>query len=261
MVGNRSTFFVTGVLSIVLAVFATAAGEHYPERRGLVNDFAGVLSDGAVLRAETLSRELLQKTGATVAVAVVPHLQGLSVEEYSTRLFERWGIGKKGEDRGVLFIVSVGDRRMRIEVGYGLEGILPDGRTGALLDEHVVPYLSQDNWDYGVLAGMAAIIQVVADDAGVVLDGRIELPRREERGSGGKRFSIVPLIFFLIILSRSGLLPWILFPMMLGGRGRHGGGFGSFGGGFGSFGGGGGGGGFSGFGGGFSGGGGASRGF
>lgn len=252
---NRTIIGLT-LLLILCSAWEPAFGQQYPERRALVNDFAGVLSDGTTLRLERLSRELLQKTGATVAVAVVPDLQGISVEQFATELFEKWGIGKKGEDRALLFLVSTGDRRMRVEVGYGLEGILPDGKAGAILDNYVVPHLSRDDWDSGLLAGSAALIQTIAEDAGVTLDGSIELPRSEGGRSGGKKFSILPLIFFFIILGRSGLLPWILLPALLGGRrGGH------IRGGFGSFGGGGGGGGFSGFGGGMSGGGGASRGF
>jgi uncharacterized protein len=250
-------------LLALLAWGAAAFGQDYPERKGLVNDYAGVLSSATARRMENLSRELLQKTGATVAVAVVTSLQGLSVEQYATGLYEKWGIGRKGEDRGVLLLVSTGERRVRIEVGYGLEGILPDGKVGGIRDDYIVPYLSKGDYDTGLLAGCAALAQVIAEDAGVTLTGGVDLPRRPERRSSGSPFSIIAVIVLFLLLGRSRILPWILLSTMLGGgRGRYGGGFGSFGGGFGSFGGGGGGGGgFSGFGGGMSGGGGASGSF
>ncbi len=260
--GKRNTMRVRGVLLLALLLAAPpgAHAQNYPDRRALVNDFAGVLSARTMRGLETLSQELLDKSGVTVAVAVVPSLEGVPVEEYATTLYERWGIGKKGEDRGVLLLVAVKERRVRIETGYGLEGILPDGKVGAILDEYVIPHLRRDDWDSGVIGGVAGLIDVIDADAGVTLEGRIDAPRPARRSRGG-RGSILPLIIFLILMSRSRMFPWIFLPMMMGRRtSMGGGGFGSFGGGFGSFGGGGGG-GFSGFGGGMSGGGGASRGF
>ena len=242
---------------------AGAFGADPPRPEGLVNDFAGVLSPEGERRAEALARELLEKTGATVAAAIVPDMGGETVERYAVDLYQAWGIGREGEDRGALLLVAVAERKVRIETGYGLEGILPDGRTGEILDRFVVPALGRDDWDGGVLAGVAALAAVVAEDAGVELTGMPAAPARtgSARRAGG---GLGGLLFFLIIfllLGRGRISPLLALLLFASGGRRPPGGFGGFGGGgFGGFGGGGGG-GFSGFGGGMSGGGGASRGF
>ncbi|MBN1824881.1 MAG: TPM domain-containing protein [Candidatus Eisenbacteria bacterium] len=242
-----------------------AAAADLPPPDGLINDFAGVLSPDTERRAEALSRELLEKTGVTVAAAIVPDMGGEEVERYAVDLYQSWGIGRKGEDRGALLLIAVGERKVRIETGYGLEGILPDGRTGEILDRYVVPELGRDDWDAGVFGGVAALAAVIADDAGVQLAGLASGAPAPAGRPAGSRGGVGGLILFLIIfflIGRGRISPWLLLLLFSSGGRRPPGGFGGFGGGgFGGFGGGGGGGGFSGFGGGMSGGGGASRGF
>lgn len=249
------------VLSALLAGSAVAL--RLPRREGFVNDFAGVLSEESERRGEAIAREVLKKTGVTVVAAAVSDMGGESVERYATDLFEAWGVGRKREDRGVLLLVAVKERRVRIEVGYGLEGVLNDGRVGEVLDSYITPHLADNDWDSGVLLGIAVLSRIIADDAGVELTGVGRMPRspRSAPAKGGVG-GVIILALLLWVISRGRISPfWIILLLLSGGRGR-GGGFGSFGGGgFGSFGGGGGGGGFSGFGGGMSGGGGASRGF
>jgi uncharacterized protein len=186
-----------------------------------------------------------------LVVVTLPDLGGSDIETYATGLYENWGIGEKGEDRGVLILLAQKERRVRIETGYGAEGILPDGLVGQILDDYVTPWFKRGDFSQGLLNGSLAIAQIVAREAGVQLTGKMEL-KRARRSLPSWALAILPLfLFFFLVLgrrrSRMGGLPIIFFPPM----GRSGGfendDFGGFGGGFG------------GFGGGMSGGGGASR--
>jgi uncharacterized protein len=203
---------------------------------------------------EMLAREVLQKTGTTVAVATIKSIGDNDLTDYANRLYEQWGLGKKGEDKGVLIILAVDERRIRIETGYGVEGILPDGLVGDILDRYVVPKLKQNNYDEGMANALVAVSQVIAKDANVSLTGSpTGTPSRyPARKPQVNPLSLIMLVIIIALLlgTRQGrrMLPFIILMLMMGGRGG-GGGFGGFSGGFG------------GFGGGLSGGGGAGRGF
>lgn len=251
----RNTVLLACVLACLAAMSgATRAHGAFPKPTGAVNDFAGVLSAGSAARMEALATEILQKTGTAVVVGTFKSLDGDDPDQFANELYEAWGIGKKGEDKGVLIMLALQERRVRIETGFGVEGVLPDGLVGSILDRYVVPLLKQNRFEEGLLNAMAATGQVLAKDAGTEITGMQIAPA--QRSSSGRRASPLSLLPFLIIFvilmcTRSGrrMLPLLLLMGLSGGRG--GGGFG--GGGFS--------GGFGGFGGGMSGGGGAGRGF
>lgn len=240
---------------------------NFPTPTGFVNDFANVLSPKVKNTMENLSRELKQKTGAEVVVVTVKSLNGMDYTDYAIRLFEEWGIGEKGKDNGILILNAVNDRKIRIEVGYGLEGILPDGLAGEIRDKYIIPSLKQDDFDSGLSLGLAAVASIIAADAKIKLTGNYSAltqnrnQRGRNRGGGGGIFKIMMLFFVISSLlgrgrrgkgggrGRGGLLGGLLLMSMLGG-GHRGYNSGGFGGGFG-------GGGFGGFGGGMGGGGGA----
>jgi len=228
--------------------------QDFPKPKGWINDYAGVIPSSAESRMEALANEVKQKTGAEVAVVTMRSLGGIDIESFASDLFRDWGIGEKGQDNGALILLAVQDRKIRIEVGYGLEPILPDGKTGGILDDYVLPDLRDGNYGAGLLQGLAAVAGVIAKDAGVQITGTKQAVPKRQTASRSRRKSggIFPIIIFIIlmIVTRGRILPWLLLSgMMGGGRGGGFGGGGSFGGGFG------------GFGGGMSGGGGASRGF
>jgi uncharacterized protein len=251
----KSILLLACMLACLTALLgATRAHGAFPKPAGAVNDFAGVLSAGAAARMEALAAEILQKTGTSVVVGIFKSLDGDDPDQFANELYEVWGIGKKGEDKGVLIMLAVQERRVRIETGFGVEGVLPDGLIGSILDRYVVPLLKQNRYEDGLFNAMAAIGQVLAKDAGTEITGMQTAPA--QRRAVGRRASPLSLLPFLIIFAimmctRSGrrMLPFILLMALSGNRG--GGGFG--GGGFS--------GGFGGFGGGMSGGGGAGRGF
>jgi len=237
---------------LLLLSQAVSGAENFPKPTGLVNDFAGLIQQTEKQKMEILAQEVLQKTGTSVVVVTMSTIGNADAATYVTELYQSWGIGKKGEDKGVLIFLTSKERRVRIETGYGVEGILPDGLVGEILDRYAVPFLKKDQYGKGLYNALAAVSQVIAKDANVQLTGDVKVYKPPRRAS--RRRSLFPLLFVILILfsllrrGRKGLLPLFILGSM-GGRGGFGGGVGGFGGGFG------------GFGGGMSGGGGAGRGF
>jgi len=234
----------------------------FPEPVGYVSDFAEVLSTDTYNNLGNILREFNSKTGAEIAVVTVKDMGGLDEFTYAVELFKEWGIGSKERNDGILILVAVQERRLRIEVGYGLEHIITDARAGQIADQYMVPYLKKSDWDTAISQGTMAVASIIAKEKGVTLNGQIaaqQLPRSRSSSKGLPllNFIIIFIIFIVLASSRFGraMLLGMFLGSMLGGRRHYGGYGGGFSGGFG------GGGGFSGFGGGFSGGGGISRGF
>src|SRR5205814_7168110 len=125
-------------MTFLFTLIPTIASALPPKPSSYVSDFAGVIDAQTRQQLESVLAELEQKTSAEVAVVTVRGLEGRDIEGYANDLFTAWGIGKKGKDNGVLFLISPQDRKMRIEVGYGLEGILPDGAVGRIRDTYVL---------------------------------------------------------------------------------------------------------------------------
>ena len=129
-----------------------------------VNDYAKILSSETEEYIINTNIELQKKTGAQIVVVTVSSLGGQSIEEYATELFRKFGIGDKNKNNGVLLLCSTGDRLFRIEVGYGLEGRLTDGKTGRIQDKYIIPYLKNDNYNEGIKNGFSAVLQEVCKE-------------------------------------------------------------------------------------------------
>lgn len=244
--------FILPIIFLFIVINKCYAQEvEYPKPIGYVNDFANVIPDKDEIEISQLIYELKQKTkGVEIAVVTIESIAPLTIEEYAVRLYEKWGIGKKGVDNGVLVLLAIKERKMRIEVGYGLEGVLPDGKCGEIRDRFMIPYFKQGEFGKGVVYGTVAIIQIVVDEYNVQLKGCKGYSYSRQREYEPSYSPLQILLFLLLILLFGKVLS---FPLALlsGGYWYRGGGsvIGGFGGGFG---------GFSGFGGGLSGGGGAS---
>jgi uncharacterized protein len=222
----------------------------FPALSGPVVDAAHLLP-AAVF--ERLSRRLAaysEKTGTQLVVVTLPTLDGYPIEEYGYQLGRHWGIGQKGKNNGALLIVDAGERQLRIEVGYGLEGTLTDAASFEIIHDVIVPRFKKGDYAGGIVAGTNAILTLLGDDAAAAQQRQV----REQSTTGGLMllmvlFVLLPLVARMFSGGRaggSGLL-WLGLLAMLGGSGRGGfggggfggGGFGGFSGGGGSFGGGG----------------------
>lgn len=164
----------------LIPTFSALAERPFPKPKGLVNDFANVIPPAYKQKIAAVTGALLQKTGIPIVVVTMPDIGGAEYNDYANRLYRAWGIGKKGEDKGVLLFVTVKERKMRIETGYGVEGILPDGLVGEIRDRYMTPFLKQDKFGEGLLAGALAVAQVVAKASGIELSD-------QGRASGGLR--------------------------------------------------------------------------
>ena len=262
----RAGVLLVGATLLLLGGVAPAVAAGWPAPLGRLSDFAGIVDAASADSIEALAAELHEKTGAELAVATVRDLGGRDIDGAAVDLFHQWGVGRKGHDDGVLVLLAVAERRVRIEVGYGLEGILPDGRCGFIIRRVMGPDLAADRFGPGLLRGADAVAGVIARDRGVALAPGRGAPLPEEGERSGRVGLHVLFLVFILLLGLSSLLR-----RLVGGRGDWGtrrgfggpwlGGFGGYGGSFGGGSGGGLGGGFGGFGGGGSGGGGASGGF
>ncbi len=252
---HRALLTGIGILLLPLIQLQEPQADRFPQPLGYVSDYADILTAAEETRISAVCAQIETKTRAEIAVVTMPDIGGESEELYATELFETWGIGKKDKDNGILLFLTLAERRFRIETGYGLEGILPDGLLGQITDQKIIPFLRQGRYGEGFYSGTVAIAEVIAKDAGVQLSLEGPIPTPPPGTEGTRPFRIPIFLIILIIFSifggRMGLLPLLLLGGMPRGRGGFGGGFG--GGGFG--------GGFGGFGGGMSGGGGVSRGF
>lgn len=177
--------------------FPVAAGPAYPPRPDpprLLNDFAGMFSPGERESLESRLLELNERTSVQFAVVTVKSLDGVSIEEYAVKLFEKWGIGEKGKDNGLLLLVARDEREMRFEVGYGLEGVLPDAFCGRVIDEVLTPHFKSGDYAGGIRAAISAI--------GARLEGSGEFAPGEGRAAGKSRRQndLIPALITLAII-------------------------------------------------------------
>jgi uncharacterized protein len=259
MKGLRSARF-TVILPLLAVLFAflpipsraeTVAS--LPQPTDYVSDFAHVLSPEAIAHLDSICQQLdHSQANSQIAVVTVHDLNGDDAADYANQLEDHWKMGNKGDNKYVMVLLAVADHKYRIEVGYGLEGILPDGKTGDI-GRDMVPDLKASDYDGAVTLAVGEVAQVIADDAKITLnqDQPTDAPQPVQQSSGGMG-KLILIVLILIIFGGSTLMR-ILFGASLffggWGRGGWGGGSGMGGGGFGG-GGGGGGGGFGGFGGG-----------
>lgn len=225
---------------------------------GAINDFAGVLSPQARGALERVCIELLAQTGVAVVVVTTPDLKGDDIDDVAGRLYEKWGIGGRETDEGVLVIIAVADRSIRIETGYGVEGYITDAQASHIIRDSVSPHLREKRWDEGITAAVMALVELIAAEKRVPFDtitAGIDLPaiasppvQSPAANPAAGLFFVLAILFLLCTPMGRAILPYIILAGMSSSRRPYGGGFG---GGFRS-------GGFGGFGGGRSGGGGAS---
>lgn len=246
---NKKFFKIFGVLILLLlSSFNTfiLADDVLPEpsREFYVYDEANIIDSDAERYIISVNEELYAKTGAQVVVASVNSLNERDIEGYANELFRKWQIGDKDKDNGALILVAPNEKLLRIEVGYGLEGAIPDGKAGAIRDQYMIPYFKSGDYSQGILEAFKAIILLVENEYDITLDKTAQIDdydinNIEKTGnlfSSIKRVVLVIVILILIFIDFrffGGFLTYALLRSLArGGRGGSGrGGGGSFGGG------------------------------
>jgi uncharacterized protein len=255
---NRKLVLFGLILICLLTAPSFAAVDIPAAPQNYVVDLAGIISPDAEAALNRYLQELEQKTTVQMVILTIKSLEGDPIEDLSIRIaHDKWKLGQKGKDNGILLLVSLQDRQYRFEIGYGLEGILPDGYDSIVGRQYLVPYFRQGDYSKGITEATLAMIAKIASNEGVTITGMpmlSENPSYPNDGREGGKPSLIQSIFgvlFLVALlymfiRHPRLFLLFLFANVLGGgrRGGWGGGGGFGGGGFGggSFGGGGGGG-------------------
>jgi uncharacterized protein len=201
--------------------------------QGYVSDFAHVLDDSSRARVEAYCGRVEQVTGVQMAIVILDSLEGDPIEDVSNSLYRKWGVGKKGKDEGIMLLLAIKDHRDRIEVGYGLEPILPDGFAGGVLRE-ARPLLRQSAYGPALFAAAEEMGSRIAMAKGVALDVSLRPQRRivGERPGIPWPFIVIGIIVLLLIMrgGGGGFLTGMILGNLLGRGGRGGWGGGGFGG-------------------------------
>lgn len=193
---------ITGVFVAILTGCSNSDKIPIPtvEDGVFVYDEDNIIDDDVEEKINDMLVDLEEKTDAEFAVITVEDLQGREIEDYANNLFNTLGIGKKGEDNGLLLLISRSDERVRIEVGRGLEGCLNDAKCGRILDDYFVPYRESDEYTEGTELTVQAILNVLADEYDVQIQGVSEDLQVQEEGTDDLEWVKITLIVIMIIL-------------------------------------------------------------
>ncbi len=209
-----SNIFLAAILFLLWASGASALD--VPDLKGRVNDYGNMLSSSTERQLDALLEDLEQTDSTQIVVLTIKSLEGDSLEDFSMRVAEKWKIGQKGNDNGAILLVSKNDRKLRIEVGYGLEGTLTDLTSGRIIRNVIVPYFKSGDFDAGISNGVQAMIQAVRGE----FKGDAKPVRtRQKRSSGAGLFPILVMLFIINRMGRvrrplGGVLGGIFFPII-----------------------------------------------
>ena len=209
------------ILLLWTALCATAVDFGALKTKGYVSDFAGVLDPGVVAELNSYCARVEQATGAQIALVTLPSLEGEPIEDVANLLYRKWGVGNQKTNEGVLLLLSIGDRRSRLEVGYGLEPLIPDGYAGSVVRE-MRPALRQRDYGQALAAAASLLGEKIAQSKGVSIGQKTPL-RQANRQTERMPFGPLVVVAGLVLL------------MLLFGGGRRPGGPSGFGGGGGGF--------------------------
>lgn len=249
MILKSKSPFICFTVFLCLIAYTAFAEISIPSRPvNHVVDLAGIINADMEAGLNRYLLELEQKTTAQMVILTINSLEGESIEDLSIQIaHDKWKLGQKGKDNGVLFLISLNDRKYRIEVGYGLEGVLPDSLVGSLGRNILVPFFKKGDYSNGIFAAALAMANEIASDSGVKINGMptikpgIQQTRKDKPASLFNTIVGIVILFILLVMFIKNprlFLLLFLFSSMGGRMGSWGGG----GGGFGGFGGGGGGG-------------------
>ena len=200
--------FLTLIVMLLLPS-ACFARNQVPDYAGRVSDFAGVISPEYNSKISSLISEIDQKTSAEIVVVTLNSISPYSESEYAQMIFDKWKIGKKGKDNGILILLAVKQRRWRIQTGYGLEGAVPDARCFQIGETQMVPYFKKRDFSQGLYYGVAAVADVIAKDAGVSLNSLQGVTLLKKSKVSTSVFVGGCIFMFLFFLTWS--MPWPLY--------------------------------------------------
>ena len=233
------------LISIIFVFILSALSSlEIPKLKGAVNDYADIINSKDEEKLEALLRDVETKTSSQVALLTISSLQGENLEDYSLRVAQTWKLGQKEFDNGVLLLVALSEKKIRIEVGYGLESIITDAKSGYIIRNHIVPEFKKGDYTGGITSGLLIISGLVTKEFEITDE---ELAKYNQQQKAGKKkqipFGLIVFLFMFVFgglgRRRGGLFTALFLGSMLGGGRSRGGS--SFGGGFGGFSGGGGG--------------------
>ncbi|MEH7309381.1 TPM domain-containing protein, partial [Neobacillus drentensis] len=193
-----------------------------------VQDFANVLNETERAELINLGRNIEDQTTAQIAVLTVETIGDRTIEEFANEAFRQYGIGNKRENNGVLIVLSMQDRKVRIEVGYGLEGRIPDGKAGRILDEYAIPYLKNQQPDKAIVETYKVLANEVLAEYGK--NGEVSKQTTDDKGIGIPSWLLVIVVIVVVFFDFKffgGTLTYLLLSIISRGGGRGGGGGGS----------------------------------
>lgn len=209
---KRCKLYFFLILSAFCALDAVSAKTDFsvPELKAPVMDFAGIIEDSSESELNAYITKLYDQTGIQLAVLTMRSLGGLSIEEVSIAVAEKWQLGQKGKDNGVLLTVAYEDHELRIETGYGLEGLLTDAKCSRIIRNEITPYFKASNYTQGIIQGVLKITEVVTEGKGI--DATVTESKAESL-SGGDVLAVIWFIFvfLLVVTTSSGLGPLGLY--------------------------------------------------
>ena len=200
------------VLLLALLVAAPAFAQTFPALSGRVVDQANLLDPGQEAQLTERLEALEKASSRQLVVATVPDLQGYPIEDFGYQLGRHWGIGQREANNGIILLVAVNDRKVRIEVGYGLEPIVTDALSHQIIQEQILPRFRADDYPGGIMAGADALIDQLQAPPEQAEQRALEAAQAQERGGEGGG-SLFPLIFWIVVLG------FIVIPMLRSGFG------------------------------------------
>jgi uncharacterized protein len=205
-------------LFVTLLWATSAVAQTLPKPAGRVTDLANIIDAATESELDRRLDELEQKTSSEVAVVTVTSLDGVPIEDYAVRMFKEWGIGQARSDNGVLVLVAPSEREMRIEVGYGLEGILPDGLAGQIIRDNFTPRFREDDYNGGIRDGVSRVVDVVEKQQ--VLSAEELAKFNEGSGDDFPAWALVPFFGLFVTIGFGmvgiGLRTKTGFPLLFG---------------------------------------------
>ncbi len=215
------------ILIFSLSFSSIAISLPEPTNNFFVNDFVDIINEYDESEMMKIGADLYEQTTSQIVVVTINSLDGYDVDEYALELGRKWGVGSEEKDNGVVILLSLSDREISIQVGYGLEGCLNDGKVGRILDDYAIPYLSENDYSTGLIETYKAVSYVICEEYGVELNPDYQLDSYSDENSYYDDSSEGPAQVMLVVTTVALVLLIIFINKLSGGNSddsHHGGG-------------------------------------